>query len=114
MSLRAFWSTVPDPKTQPVELNLKRTEHLQIRWADGHESTIALLQLRKACPCATCRAAQEEHERNPLAVSQPVQNPQDMVIAERAELVGRYALRIRWKDGHDTGIYDFALLRALG
>jgi DUF971 family protein len=27
------------------------------------------------------------------------------------ELVGSYGLRIRWSDGHDTGIYTFELLR---
>lgn len=102
-----------DPKTQPVELNLKRTKHLQIRWADGGETTIPLPRLRKACPCATCRATREEQQRNPLVVSQPVQNPHEMVIVDDAELVGNYAVRIRWRDGHDTGIYDFALLRAL-
>ena len=37
-----------------------------------------------------------------------------MVTVDEAELVGRYALRIRWKDGHDSGVYDFALLRSLG
>ena len=29
----------------------------------------------------------------------------------KIEPVGRYALRIRWSDGHDTGIYDFQMLR---
>ena len=29
------------------------------------------------------------------------------------ELVGRYALQPTWKDGHDTGIYTFRVLRGL-
>lgn len=29
-----------------------------------------------------------------------------------AELVGNYAIRLRWTDGHDTGIYAFTILRA--
>jgi DUF971 family protein len=37
-----------------------------------------------------------------------------MATIASAELVGNYAVRVRWADGHDTGIYDFALLRALG
>lgn len=105
---------MPDPQKQPVELNLKRTKHLEIRWADGHQSTIPLAALRKACPCASCRGTREERERNPLAVKQPEENLREMVTADSAELVGSYALRIRWKDGHDTGIYDFELLRRLG
>jgi DUF971 family protein len=27
--------------------------------------------------------------------------------------VGRYALQFSWSDGHDTGIYSYALLRRL-
>jgi DUF971 family protein len=30
-----------------------------------------------------------------------------------AELVGNYAIRFRWSDGHDTGIFDFRFLRSL-
>jgi ATP-binding protein involved in chromosome partitioning len=105
---------VSSPQSQPIELNLKRSTHLEIQWADGHRSVIPVLQLRKACPCAACRAAREERERNPLAVSQPVRDPHDMVTVDRAELVGNYGLRIRWKDGHGAGIYDFGLLRSLG
>lgn len=37
-----------------------------------------------------------------------------MATAENVELVGRYALRILWRDGHQTGIYDYELLRRLG
>lgn len=29
-------------------------------------------------------------------------------------LVGSYGLTLRWADGHDTGIYTFERLRALG
>jgi DUF971 family protein len=36
-----------------------------------------------------------------------------MTQAQRLELVGNYALRITWGDGHSAGIYDFDLLRAL-
>ena len=36
-----------------------------------------------------------------------------MVTVRRAELVGNYALQIVWEDGHNTGLYDFGLLRRL-
>ncbi|MCB0145897.1 MAG: DUF971 domain-containing protein, partial [Caldilineaceae bacterium] len=29
-----------------------------------------------------------------------------------AELVGNYAIRLEWTDGHATGIYGFSALRA--
>jgi len=105
---------VSDPRTQPVEIDLERTKHLEIRWADGHQSTIALLYLRNACPCASCRQTRLERVNNSSAVIPSEQSMPDMMIVERAELVGAYGLKIVWNDGHDTGIYDFALLRELG
>ena len=29
------------------------------------------------------------------------------------EQIGRYAVRLRWSDGHSAGIYEFGLLRSL-
>ena len=31
----------------------------------------------------------------------------------RGEIVGRYALRFKWSDGHETGIYSFTALRQM-
>lgn len=36
----------------------------------------------------------------------------DISIADMA-LVGNYALKIRWSDGHDTGLYTWDHLRQL-
>jgi DUF971 family protein len=46
-------------------------------------------------------------------LQRPVSVEQQRTIVD-AELVGRYALLIRWSDGHDTGIFDYELLRSLG
>jgi ATP-binding protein involved in chromosome partitioning len=35
----------------------------------------------------------------------------DDVVARQIELVGQYAIRIVWSDGHETGIYNFRRLR---
>jgi len=32
---------------------------------------------------------------------------------KHAELVGNYAMKIEWSDGHDSGIYSFQYLREL-
>ena len=99
---------------RPLELDLDRRRHLRVRWADGVEHVIPLVEIRRACPCATCKADREERERNPLRVIAPVADELAMVTAGGATLAGHYAIRIAWNDGHDTGIYDFALLRRLG
>lgn len=98
---------------RPAAFDLERTRGLRVRWSDGLEAEIPLPRLRQACPCATCRSAREEAQRNPLRVITGVASEEERTTASGAELVGRYALRIRWNDGHDTGIYDFLLLRQL-
>jgi DUF971 family protein len=99
----------------PLALDLDRQRELRIQWADGHESTLPLPQLRRACPCAACRAAREERERGSGGLTVLPQQPEAAAMAQAraAELVGNYALKITWADGHNTGIYDFALLRQL-
>ena len=113
--MRDTASSMSQPVAQPhpLQFDLDRTAGLRIRWSDGVESALSLVELRKACPCATCRAEREERQRNPLVVLKSTPNPLDQVTVASAELMGRYALRIAWKDGHDTGIYDFGLLRRL-
>jgi DUF971 family protein len=101
---------------QPVEIELVRSAELRIRWTGGQSSVIPLVELRRACPCAACR---EERERAAVptsalpTIASPAQQERQ-AQASRAELVGSYALRIVWQDGHDTGIYDYALLYSLG
>lgn len=105
--------SVEDSAVQPVEIDLDCTRELQITWADRQRCVYPLVLLRRECPWATCRQECAEQESNPLRVVQPVAEQHSLVIATRAELVGNYGLRITWKDGHDTGIYDYALLRSL-
>ncbi len=38
----------------------------------------------------------------------------DAITVTHAELVGNYALKLVFSDGHDTGIYSFAYLREIG
>jgi DUF971 family protein len=103
-----------DPRTTPVKLDLKRDEKLEIRWQDGHASTYPIALLRKHCPCAECkefRAAQVTKPRTSLTVfSKSTDKP---LAATGAQLVGGYALRIDWSDGHTSGIYSWEYLRGL-
>lgn len=84
---------------------------LTITWGDQHTSEYALRWLRANCPCATCR-----EERRVAALQTDLltlsAGPLPSTQIAGAELVGNYALRLRWTDSHDTGIYAFSLLRA--
>jgi DUF971 family protein len=99
---------------RPVDIEVQRDSgQLRIKWADGHESIYRLLDIRLACPCATCRTEREDQRGKPLRVISNLSSPENMSTVRDVSLAGRYALRITWNDGHNTGIYDFELLRAL-
>ena len=95
----------------PQHLDLERTRGLTITWQDGTTSFLPVDHLRRMSPSAEARAIRTEMEQNPLTVlpagdGAPVQ-------ADDIELVGSYALRIRFSDGHHTGLYTWAYLRSL-
>jgi ATP-binding protein involved in chromosome partitioning len=74
-------------------------------WEDEHRSEYSARDLRLACRCALCI---EEMTGAPLL--DPAKVPPD-VVARGIELVGQYAMSVRWSDGHATGIYNFRDLR---
>jgi DUF971 family protein len=92
----------------PKDLQLIGERTLGVIWDDGHESLYDVIELRKACPCATCK---DRRERGRSALPKSV--TEESVALARIEPVGRYAVRIVWAEGHDTGIYSFAYLREL-
>ena len=94
----------PPPVPHAIE---RRRDGILIEWdAAGHTWLYAARALRLACPCAAC-----VEEMTGRALLDPARVPPDVSPASIA-LVGAYGLRVRWSDGHDTGIYDFARLRA--
>ena len=98
---------------RPVAIELDRRDGMRIRWEDGETSVIGLVRLRQACPCAACQAERERQAKAILPVVQAKAEQERMAAARAVELVGRYALRITWEDGHNAGLYEFGKLRSL-
>lgn len=82
-------------------------------WADGSRSFFPIEHLRLMSPSAEARELRTQMERNPLAILPAQVANSGPVTAVGAELVGNYALRIRFSDGHDTGIYSWQYLREI-
>lgn len=80
---------------------------LQIVWQDGLQTQLAWRPLRATCMCAGCV---DEHTGQRLIEIGDI-DPQ--IGIERLELVGNYALKIRWTDGHDAGLFTWGYLRQL-
>lgn len=97
---------------KPVHLDLKKDRGLTIQWKDGATSFYSIAYLRKMSPSAEARQLREEMARNPLTVlPDSIAQHKGPLTAVDAELVGNYAIRIRFSDGHDTGIFSWRYLR---
>ncbi len=100
--------------TNPKSLDISKSRGIQVVWSDQHHSNYDLGFLRDQCPCATCTNA---HGTSPTQSGTASANPFVMYKAKPTildvEMVGRYAIRIHWSDGHNTGIYSYEHLRRI-
>jgi DUF971 family protein len=97
----------------PRNIDLRKDRGLTVEWADGSTSYFSIPYLRKMSPSAEMRELREEMSKNRLTVLPSGMARSGPLTADAAELVGNYALRIRFSDGHDTGIYSWSYLRSI-
>lgn len=99
----------------PAKLDLKKDRGLTVEWSDGTTSYYSVAYLRKMSPSAEVRQLREEQAKNPLTVlpASAARATAATLTVVDAEMVGNYALRLRFSDGHDTGIYSWAYLREI-
>lgn len=100
--------------TFPTSLSRENDGSILICWDDSTQTAWTPSELRKACPCATCR----EKKRN--AADAPAR-PRVLPVISAAEArplkiesmrpVGNYAYNISFSDGHNSGIFSFKLLK---
>lgn len=92
---------------------------LKIAWSDGVTRVYTTRELRRGCPCATCREKRSANDAKPAGGKSLA-----LTVLSQAELaplnvtsmtpVGNYAYNIAFSDGHSSGIFTFDLLRELG
>ena len=92
---------------RPARLSLTAEGQLNIDWSDGQRRLYTVEELRRNCPCAECETPKSDASQSP-----PQRDP-DLAIAGM-DPVGGYGYKIRFSDGHDTGIFTIEFLRALG
>ena len=104
-----------DPKS--VKVNLSTGTGMDIEWNDGHVSHYDFVYLRDACPCAMCNDEREKSGRAPGEAVKLAPGALPMFKAAAkpvsAEGVGKYAIKFKWNDGHDLGIYSWKFLREI-
>lgn len=80
---------------------------LVVTWQDDDMCSYPFFYLRDNCVCAHC-----VHEVTGEKLLDPASIPKDIHIKDM-KLVGNYALKIFWSDGHDAGLYTWTRLREL-
>jgi DUF971 family protein len=96
-----------NPRAWPTSLVFDTDAHLlRIAFDDGAQFDIAFELLRVESPSA-------ENKGHGGVAPAPVTGKAHVSVA-RAEPVGKYAVRISFDDGHDTGLYSWDLLYDLG
>ncbi len=107
--------TKPRPPGSPRSLDLDKDRALTVTWSDGTVTEYPIEYLRRMSPSADARHLREQMTKNPLTVlPASAAGSGGPLRAEGAELVGNYAVRIRFSDGHDTGLYSWDYLWQIG
>ena len=96
---------MPAPTPTGIKL-LREARLLEIRYADGSLFSLPCEYLRVFSPSAEVRGH---------GLEEPVLVPGKAQVNIREILpVGRYAVRLVFDDGHDTGLYTWDVFSALG
>ena len=91
----------------PKKISIKDKRFLVIEWEDNSQSSIALSNLRKNCPCATCLSERQKRAETYIPLLSSVQ-----LTIKNIKVIGNYAVQLVWQDGHDSGIYTYENLRS--
>ncbi len=92
---------------QPTEIKLRTLSRiLEVRFDDGSRFELPFEYLRVYSPSAEVTG----HGAGEGVLQTGKQN----VGIRGIEPVGNYALRLKFDDGHDTGLYSWTLLHELG
>lgn len=92
---------------QPLDIRAVDQGEVLVLWEDDHRSLYSASYLRLHCRCAHCV---DEWTGQVLVNKDSIPAIIDL---KTFEPVGRYGVKFRWSDGHDTGIFAFEQLRRL-
>ncbi len=91
----------------PTDLTLnQKSRELEVSWPDGKTHVMSCEYLRVHSPSAEVRGHGPGQET--------LQVGKENVNITAIEPVGRYAVKLVFDDGHDSGLYDWNLLYDLG
>ncbi len=96
----------------PTKIKLHKQEHLEITWDNKKIIKYPLKFLRDESPDAGNKG--ETILWKHYAPPPKQQLKPEAYEIENIEMVGNYAIQIKWKDGNNFGIYSWELLEQYG
>ncbi|MEY2726532.1 MAG: hypothetical protein RLZZ458_2399 [Planctomycetota bacterium] len=92
----------------PQNIRVHRDQNLlELTWADSEISRLPFQLVRQNCRCAVC-----VDEFTGRQILDPASVPADLGVLE-ISIAGNYALRVRWSDNHDSGLFTWTHLRSI-
>jgi DUF971 family protein len=85
----------------PTKIEPLNDREMLLEWKEGGKFSVPYFEIRFDCPCAVCI---DEHTGQKVLKRE---NVRPDIRVTGAEVVGRYAVQLKWNDGHGTGIYHF-------
>lgn len=95
-------------KDYPISIKRQKISLLEISWNSGYSAIIRLKSLRDECPCAQCSESLGQKTKDMpemLAVAL------GMYELTALEMVGNYAVKPKWKDNHQEGMFTWEILK---
>ncbi len=96
----------------PTKIKLYKQEYIEITWDNGKVIKYPLKFLRDESPDAGNKGETILWKHYEPAKKTPLK-PEAYQVS-KIEMVGNYAIQIKWKDGYDFGIYSWELLEQYG
>lgn len=81
---------------------------LEIQWTVDRTDRLPFKFVRGECRCAAC-----VDEMTGVRILD-VNTISELITPESMNLTGNYAIKIRWSDGHDTGLFTWETLEEIG
>jgi len=91
----------------PTKIKIEEKDFLKIEWDDNSVSKIKLSDVRRECPCAHCSKEREnDHGKFEVYTS-------EQITVKEINPIGTYAINIVWNDNHNTGFYEYSLIKTI-
>jgi DUF971 family protein len=105
-----FWDRIKPaerpPQATAVDVSPDQ-QRVLLTWDDGARTEVSGQKLRQNCPCAEC--VDEWTRQRTL---DPAKVPADTKLLSMRP-VGNYAVAFQFSDAHQTGIFNWSLLKQL-